>query len=101
VRLAAWRERAHAWQGADDLFRVDSWTHVLLGQGVLPTQYHPLARALPEADLRRLLETIRRSHEQAVAGMPPQHAFIERYCKAAPDVWGTGRPPQPLVEGRA
>ncbi len=45
LRLRAWRERAHAWQGADELFRVDSWTHVLMGQGIEPEQHHPLTRA--------------------------------------------------------
>lgn len=40
LRLRAWRERAHAWQAADELFRVDSWTHVLMGQGIVPAQHH-------------------------------------------------------------
>ena len=87
ARLSAWRERAHAWQASDELFRVDSWTHVLLGQGVLPTQHHPLARGLPDQDLRKLFDSIRQSIAGAVAQMPPQQEFIERYCKAAPAVW--------------
>jgi len=92
VRLSAWRERAHAWQGAEELFRVDSWTHVMLGQGIVPEQHHPLARALPDAEMRRLLESIRRPVEHAVAQMPSQQAFIERYCKALPEVWQARRP---------
>ncbi|MET0808353.1 MAG: tryptophan halogenase family protein, partial [Pseudoxanthomonas sp.] len=92
IRLRAWRERAHAWQGADELFRVDSWTHVLLGQGIMPGEHHPLARALPEQDMRKLLESIRKPMEQQVAQMPSQQAFIERYCKAPAAVWG-GRLP--------
>jgi tryptophan halogenase len=92
IRLRAWRERAHAWQGADELFRVDSWTHVLLGQGIVPEQHHPLAGALPDEDLRRLLTSIRERIDSAVAQMPPQQAFIERHCKAAPEVWGARTP---------
>jgi tryptophan halogenase len=88
VRLRAWRERAHAWQGAEELFRVDSWIHVLLGQGISPQQHHPLARALADADMRRMLESIRGPIEREVARMPSQQAFIERYCKAGPEVWG-------------
>jgi tryptophan halogenase len=101
LRLAAWRERAHAWQGADELFRLDSWTHVLLGQGIEPSQHHPLPRAMPDAALQRLLASIRDPVENAVAGMPAQHAFIERYCKAGPGVWDAGRPSQPPVKDRA
>lgn len=91
LRLDAWRTRAHAWQGADELFRVDSWTHVLLGQGVLPHAHHPLARALPDADLQRLLATVRAPIERIAAQLPPQQAFIERYCRADDAVWA-GRP---------
>lgn len=91
IRLRAWRERAHAWQGANELFRVDSWTHVLLGQGIHPAQHHPLSMGLSDADLRRLLDRVRQPIEQAVAQMPSQQAFIDRYCKAAAEVWA-GRP---------
>ncbi|WP_337244612.1 tryptophan halogenase family protein [Luteimonas sp. gir] len=89
ARLQAWRERAHAWQGADELFRVDSWTHVLLGQGIVPRQHHPLARALRDEDLRHLLRAIREPVERAVEQMPSQQAYIDRYCKADAAVWGT------------
>jgi tryptophan halogenase len=74
---------------------VDSWTHVLLGQGIVPEQHHPLAGALPDEDLRRLLTSIRQRIDSAVAQMPPQQAFIERHCKAAPEVWGARTPAMP------
>lgn len=92
IRLRAWRERAHAWQNADELFRVDSWTHVLLGQGIAAGPPHPLARALADEDLHRLLQGIREPIGRAVAQMPSQQAFIERYCKAGPEVWGARTP---------
>jgi tryptophan halogenase len=92
IRLDAWRERAHAWQGGDELFRLDSWSHVLLGQGIVPRQHHPLAQALSDADMRTLLDSIRQPIGRAVAQMPPQQEFIERYCKAPPEVWeGRGK----------
>ncbi|NYZ63232.1 tryptophan halogenase family protein [Luteimonas deserti] len=92
LRLRAWRERGHAWQGADELFRVDSWTHVLLGQGIEPRQHHPLARALGDDDLQRLLASIRDPIRRTVDGMPSQQAFIEHYCKSPAAVWGSRAP---------
>ena len=92
VRLRAWRERAHAWQGADELFRVDSWTHVLLGQGIVPEDHHPLVRTMAEEDMRQLLGSIRAPIERTVAQMPSQQDFINRYCKAGPEVWGSRTP---------
>ncbi|WP_022973289.1 tryptophan halogenase family protein, partial [Xanthomonas maliensis] len=94
LRLRAWRERAHAWQAGDELFRVDSWTHVLLGQGMVPDQHHPLPQAMPDLELRRLLDGIARPIEQIVEQMPSQQAFIERYCQAGAQIWG-GRVPMP------
>ena len=92
VRLRAWRERAHAWQGSDELFRVDSWTHVLLGQGIVPEQHHPLTRGLSDQDLRRLLDSIRQPIDGAVKVMPTHQQFLDSYCKADPSVWGARRP---------
>ena len=92
IRLQAWRERAHAWQDANELFRVESWTHVMLGQGIVPTQHHPLARGLSDGDMRRLFDAIRQPIEQAVARMPSQQAFIDGYCKASPEAWGSRAP---------
>jgi tryptophan halogenase len=63
----------------------------MLGQGLVPEHHHPLASALPDDDLRKLLATLRQRIDQAVAQMPPQQEFIERYCKAGPEVWG-GKP---------
>ncbi len=92
IRLRAWRERAHAWQGANELFRVDSWTHVMLGQGLVPQQHHPLSQTLSDEDMRTLLPAIRKPIDEAVASMPFQQEFIDRYCKARPEVWGARRP---------
>jgi tryptophan halogenase len=93
IRLRAWRERAHAWQGANELFRVDSWTHVMLGQGIVPQQHHPLARALPDDQMQRFFAQIRKPIDETVAKFPTQQEFIDRYCKAAPEVWGARKPP--------
>ncbi len=92
IRLDAWRERAHAWQGANELFRVDSWTHVLLGQGMRPQQHHPLASALSDGDMQRLLDGLRKPIGQTVLQMPPQQAFIDHYCKAPAEIWGNRMP---------
>jgi len=81
-RVALFRDRAHAWQGEDELFRVDSWTHVMLGQGIAPRAHHPLARALPNEDLAQLLSAIRQPIQRRVDSMPSHQAFIERYCPA-------------------
>ena len=91
-RIEEFRERAHAWQGEDELFRLDSWTHVMLGQGIVPRQPHPLARGLGDADMQRFLGGIRQPIDQLVARMPSHQQFVEQYCKADPSVWGAAAP---------
>jgi len=90
-RIALFRDRGYAWQGEDELFRLDSWTHVMLGQGVRPKAHHPLAQALSDADLERLFSAIRQPIDQAVAQMPTHQQFLERYCPADPSVWSGRR----------
>ena len=86
-RIQMFRDRAHASQGEDELFRLDSWTHCLLGQGVMPKAYHPLAATLADADLKRLFDGIRQPIERAVAAMPSHQQFLDSYCKAPPSAW--------------
>jgi tryptophan halogenase len=87
-RIDLFRDGGHAMQIEGELFRVDSWTEVMLGQGIMPRHYHPVAAATPDADLTRLLDALRASISQKVAKLPSQQEFISQYCKASSDVWG-------------
>jgi len=86
-RIKMFREGAHAFQVEGELFRVDSWAHVLLGQGVMPEHYHHVARTMKEEDLARFLKEFRASIAQAVAKLPNHEAFINQYCQAPSTVW--------------
>lgn len=86
-RIDAWRDRAHVWKDQGELFSTTSWMHVLLGQGIVPKQHHPVSRELSDNDMRRLLDSVRVPIDRTVAQMPLQQAFIDRYCKARPEVW--------------
>jgi tryptophan halogenase len=88
-RKRLWKESAHAYQVEGELFRVDSWTEVMLGQRFWPEHYHHVARALTEQELLQSLEQHRSAVAQAVSNLPPQMEFISQYCKASSDVWGT------------
>jgi len=86
-RIQVFRESAYAWQGEDELFRLDSWTHCMLGQGVVPEKHHLLTRALGDADMKRLLDGVRQPIERMVEAMPSHQEFLQRYCPADPSVW--------------
>jgi tryptophan halogenase len=88
-RIRMFRERAHAWQGDRELFKVDSWTHVMLGQGIMPEHYHGMVTALADADLSRFLESLRATVSRTVAQMPKHQEFIDQFCKVGREIWGT------------
>ena len=92
-RITLFRDRAHVWLAEDELFRLDSWIHVMLGQGIEPRRHHPVTRAISDADLRRLLDSVRGGLAPAVAAMPPHQQFLQQYCAAGSDVWERARRP--------
>jgi tryptophan 7-halogenase len=79
-RIALFRESGHAYQGADELFRVDSWLHVLLGQRIEPRGYHHMGRLLGKERLRAALDSLKTNITHAVEKMPTHREFLDRYC---------------------
>lgn len=84
-RIALFRENAHAFQTGEELFRLESWTHVMLGQRLQPQSYHKLVAALSPQDLKHHLQQIRETIQGAVSRLPAHRDFIRQYCQAEPN----------------
>jgi tryptophan 7-halogenase len=82
-RIALFEEAAHAFQDAHDLFRVDSWVQVMLGQRLTPRSHHPAAQLMPEAQLRDALATLKTNIARAVEAMPTHEQWLGGF--AAPE----------------
>jgi tryptophan halogenase len=78
-RMELFREHAHAYQDSHDLFRVDSWVQVMLGQGQPPRSYHHVARLMPEDRLHEALATLRANIARSVTRMPAHGQFLDQY----------------------
>ncbi|HEX5055885.1 MAG TPA: tryptophan halogenase family protein [Gammaproteobacteria bacterium] len=83
-RMNLFREYGHAYQGDGELFRVDSWTQVMLGQRIRPKQYHPLPRMMTDKELSQLMNGMKESIMRAVSKLPSHQDFVDQYCKAGP-----------------
>ncbi|WP_395398273.1 tryptophan halogenase family protein [Novosphingobium sp. BL-8A] len=83
-RLEIWRDDARAFKLEDELFRVDSWTSVLLGQRMNPLGYHRLAEMMPDVALRSHLDRMRSEISEIAASMPTHPDFLKSYCPADP-----------------
>ncbi len=66
----------------EELFAEVGWLQVLVGQGLIPAGWHPLANALGTDELAELLGLLRRAASQPLAAMPTHAEFIARHCRA-------------------
>ena len=59
-----------------ELFKVESWSSVLLGQGLWPQGYDPQADVIPEADVRKALRTMKSIIQDGVNTLPSHDEFL-------------------------
>ena len=79
-RIELFKEHGHAFQKANELFRVDSWSQVMLGQGLLPKNWHPAAKMMSDEQLAGALKKGQMEISQRVAQLPDHEAFVAQYC---------------------
>lgn len=65
-----------------ELFLNDSWVQVMMGQGIMPSAYHPIADVMDEMELKSFLGYLSGSVGEKVSAMPSHQQFINKYCKA-------------------
>ncbi len=63
-----------------DLFFENSWVQVMMGQGITPEQYHPIADLMSPAEQKAFLGGIRKSVDQVVEKLPSHEQFLKSYC---------------------
>lgn len=67
----------------DELFTSTSWAAVMLGQGIAPEGYSPLADALDQESLMTEVGEIEKSIKYLVYHMPTHQDYLQKYCPAA------------------
>jgi tryptophan halogenase len=89
-RIELFRETGLIFPDAQDVFRVDSWLQVMVGQRIKPNAYHFLARLSGDEKLRTMLATLRGTIGDAVAKMPTHKEFLDSYCLVKEDLKAAG-----------
>ncbi|MHA6317670.1 tryptophan halogenase family protein [Altererythrobacter sp. CAU 1778] len=80
ARIDSFRENAQAWQEGQDMFRVDSWLQVMLGQGLDPQSWHRLPHLMSDGRLRRTMQDQREAISARVEAMSSHAEFLRTYC---------------------
>lgn len=63
-----------------DIFRVDSWVQVMLGQGLTPKQYHHITDTMSDGEFKQFMNGIHTQVNQAVSRLPSHQQFVDSYC---------------------
>jgi tryptophan 7-halogenase len=80
ARLKLFRETGRLFLENYELF-IDSWLQVMIGQGVVPQEYHAIVDAMEEQELKGFLGKIRSDIDATVAKMPSHQDYLEKYCR--------------------
>ena len=67
--------RALRWQQTDS-----SWLQVMLGQGIVPQDYHPLANSLSMDKINEMLKKIRKIKQEPLSQLPSHDDFLKSFC---------------------
>jgi tryptophan halogenase len=75
-KIALFREAGAFVREEDELFLDDSWGQVMLGQGIMPQSWSPLADNVPGKDVGPFLDTLAKSYRTKAETLPSHRDFV-------------------------
>ena len=79
-KIELFRETGRVFRKNEELFVENSWTQVMMGQGITPASYHPIAAKLSSDELDKFLAMLRDGVTRTVAGLPEHGVYVAQYC---------------------
>ena len=77
-KINLFREAGLFMREEDELFLDDSWGQVMIGQGIMPRSWSPLADNVPADDIGPFLESLSRSYRLKAEGLPSHRQFVSQ-----------------------
>tara|TARA_R110002167_G_scaffold359693_1_gene576577 strand:- start:81 stop:1589 length:1509 start_codon:yes stop_codon:yes gene_type:complete len=81
-KIELFKKSGRVFRENDELFNQSSWIAVMIGQGLMPEQYHPMADLLEQKEVSRRLAHVKQVIQQSVDRMPEHQTFIDQHCKS-------------------
>lgn len=81
-KLKLFRASGTIFSAEENLFVDASWIKVMVGQGIIPQDYHPMANAISDEQLQEMLENIKRIKRAPLDKIPTHDEFLERVCRS-------------------
>jgi tryptophan halogenase len=79
-KIELFKENGRLFREQNDLFLESSWLQVLIGQGVMPKDYHPIANSMSEAHILETLAKIKKIKQEPINKLPSHDDYIKNIC---------------------
>jgi tryptophan halogenase len=86
-RVELFRQGGYIYKYDAELFTVDSWVSVMMGQRIQPQSYHHFAR-VNDKELKEFMSKHRAQVASIVNALPTHADFVKQYCHASEAAWG-------------
>ncbi|MBX2849621.1 MAG: tryptophan 7-halogenase [Acidiferrobacterales bacterium] len=79
-RIDLFKQTGRVFKVPTELFGENSWVQVMMGQGLVPDDYHPIVDMMDEQELESFMKTIDHGVQHLVRQLPTHNDFIRNYC---------------------
>lgn len=80
-KMELFRANGKLFREQNDLFLESSWLQVMLGQGIMPQDYHPIANNMSAEKLTEMLTNIKNIKHEPLSSLPSHDEFLQQFCK--------------------
>ncbi len=80
-KMALFAQTGKVFREQDELFTEIAWQQVMIGQGLIPKDYHPLVDSLSQQQLDDLMNNLKTIIDKTVEKMPSHNEFLTQLSK--------------------
>lgn len=85
-RIDLFKQTGRVFKVPTELFGENSWVQVMMGQGLIPDDYHPIVNMMSDEELESFMTTIDNGVQDLVKQLPTHSDFIQHYCQSQESV---------------
>lgn len=82
-KIEIFSESGRLFRKQNDLFLDSSWLQVMVGQGIIPKDYHPIANSVSSDALLDMLKKIKAAKNEPIASLPSHDEFLQTILKGS------------------
>ena len=82
-KIEIFSESSRLFREQNDLFLDSSWLQVMIGQGIIPKDYHPIANSVSDGALQDMLKKVKTAKNEPLASLPSHDEFLQTILKAS------------------